>query len=529
MNIQTLRNIAVSVTCEHSVECVLSTIVGGLSNEPNVALARIWLIEDGDLCATCAMAEECADKSRCLHLVASAGGSRDDPAKRWDNVLGRFQRFPIGVRKVGRIAQTGEPELITDTDDVSRWTVDPEWAAAEGIRSFAGQPLTFRGEVLGVLAVFSRAELDSLALTILKSFADHAAAAIANARAFEEVERLHRQLEMENEYLREEVQGGYSVSGMVGHSSAFQKVLQQIELVSQTDSTALILGESGTGKELVARAIHEGSSRAGRPLIRVNCASIPHDLFESEFFGHVKGAFTGALRDRAGRFQLAEGGTIFLDEIGEIPLDLQGKLLRVLQEGQFERVGDDVTKAADVRVIAATNRNLKEEADAKRFRQDLFYRLSVFPIEMPPLRDRLEDVPDLAAHILDDVSRRLGKTDLKLRQADVLHLQNYTWPGNVRELQNVIERAAITAQGDRMVFDLPSGSATTPRAAAPAPSSDSPILRYDELRRLERDNLVKALDLTQWKVAGPGGAAELLGAKPTTLASKIKSMDITRT
>src|SRR6266567_1444219 len=262
-----------------------------------------------------------------------------------------------------------------------------------------------------------------------------------------------KNLEFENEFLQDEFRASFGNS--IGHGPALQKVLAQIATVAPTEANVIILGESGTGKELVARAIHDLSARKGRPLVRVNCASIPKELFESEFFGHVRGAFTGAIKDRVGRFELADDGTLFLDEVGEIPLDLQSKLLRVLQEGQFERVGDERTRTVKVRLIAATNRDLLAEARAGRFRLDLYYRLSVFPIEVPSLRERLEDVGELAEHFIKQASRRLGVPRPRLTKFHVQELQSYDWPGNVRELQNVIERAVILAKGGKLEFDLP--------------------------------------------------------------------------
>ena len=532
MNIEALQNIVVSVTCEHSVDCVLSTIVQGLAEDPNTALARIWLVGPGDICEACAMRDECPDRSQCLHLVASAGYSIETDGPAWGSTEGAYRRFPFGVRKVGKIASSRAPTLLEIQEEDAGWMREPQWAARERLRSFAGQPLIFRGEVLGVLAVFSRARLDDEALTILRAFAEQAAASIANAQAFEEINALREQLELENAYLREEVDHAYDHGDIVGASSALQKVLHQIELVAKTDSSVLLLGESGTGKELIARAIHEGSGRSHRPMIRVNCASIPRELFESEFFGHIKGAFTGAVRDRTGRFALADGGTLFLDEVGEIPLELQSKLLRVLQEGQFERLGDEVTRRVEVRIIAATNRDLKEEVAAKRFRQDLYYRLSVFPVEIPPLRERVEDIPVLASHFLTQVCTRLGITQPVLKQRHVMELQQYDWPGNIRELQNVIERAVITAESRGLRFDLqtressiePHESGETVSHSDEAPD----ILTDEDIRQLERDNIVKVLQRVNWKVGGSGGAAELLGMKSTTLASRIKKMGISR-
>lgn len=524
MKLETLQNIVISVSGEHSVERVLSLLVRGLVQEADAALARIWLIRPGDRCAICPMRPECPDQTRCLHLVASDGESRSSSQARWDGVEGNYQRFPIGIRKVGRIAATGEPLLLNDLATNRDWAFDKEWIHAEGIRGFAGQPLLFRGEVLGVLAVFGRSEMEDHCFAILRTFADQAAAAIANARAFEEIDRLRAKLEQENEYLREEVRGG-DYGDIVGSSSALRRLMEQIELVARTDATVLIQGESGTGKELIARAIHEKSVRAGCPLVRVNCAAVPRELFESEFFGHVRGAFTGAARDRAGRFALADGGTLFLDEVGEIPIELQSKLLRVLQEGQFEPVGDDRTQSADVRVIAATNRSLANDNNATHFRPDLYYRLSVFPIHVPPLRERRDDIPELALHFLESASKRFGLPPATLKQRHVQELQAYDWPGNIRELQNVVERAVITSQGRDLEFELHTAS-NAPAIATPIDTQR--ILTEAEMKAFERDNILRALETTNWKVGGDGGAAKLLGMKPTTLASRMKVMGIAR-
>ena len=288
---------------------------------------------------------------------------------------GDFRRIPLGVRKVGQVGASGEGLLIKDTRKDGTWVARPEWVRRQGINSFAGQPLAFRGEVLGVLGIFSRVALDEESFDWLRTFGNHAAVSITNARAFQEITELRVRLEEERDYLREEVAESKHVGEIIGESPALKAVLQKMSLVAATDSNVLILGESGTGKELVARAIHDQSARRDGPLVRVNCASIPKDLFESEFFGHVRGSFTGAHRDRTGRFELADGGTLLLDEVGEIPMELQGKLLRVPQEGQFERVGDEKTRGVSVRVVAATNRNLEQEVAAGRFRRDLYYRL----------------------------------------------------------------------------------------------------------------------------------------------------------
>jgi transcriptional regulator with GAF, ATPase, and Fis domain len=299
-------------------------------------------------------------------------------------------------------------------------------------------------------------------------------------------------------------------------------LLELVDTVGDTSATVLIRGESGVGKELVARAIHGASRRADGPLVKVNCASIPKELFESEFFGHVRGAFTGAHRERTGRFDLANGGTLFLDEVGEIPLDLQAKLLRVLQESQFERVGDDRTRSVDVRVVAATNRDLEAEAAAGRFRRDLYYRLSVFPIEVLPLRERREDIVPLAEHFLDHHGRELGRSGFRLESDHRRLLEGYDWPGNVRELQHVIERAVILSPTPPLKLDL----ALPVRGHTTAPPTTGKVFTEAQLRDIERENLVQALDRCRWRISGAQGAAELLGVNPSTLRDRMRAFNL---
>ena len=390
---------------------------------------------------------------------------------------------------------------------------------------YTSTPILHRGAIVGAVIVF-------------RDISERLDAEERLCAALDELTTLKRRLELENDYLQEALAEETNYREIVGRSAALREVVRKIELVAPTDAPVLITGESGTGKELIARAIHGASRRGDRPLIRVNCAAVPSDLFESEFFGHVRGAFTGAVADRVGRFELAHQGTLFLDEIGEIPQELQGKLLRVLQEGQFERVGDTRTRTVDVRVVAATNRRLEQEVAAGRFREDLYYRLNVFPIESVPLRERREDVPLLAAHFLAKVGRRHGRPGLTLSRADVERLQGYHWPGNVRELENLIERAVIVSAGPRLVIDLPGGGA---RAAAPPPRPAPPErpevageepspaalpTTEAERRAQERAMIETALAACNGKVFGPGGAAERLGLKPTTLASRIKRLGI---
>jgi PAS domain S-box-containing protein len=341
-------------------------------------------------------------------------------------------------------------------------------------------------------------------------------------------DRLRERLESENEYLQEEVRAAAGSGTILGRSAGVHRVLEQIEMVAPTDATVLILGETGVGKELVARAIHERSLRHGRPLVKINCTAIPRELFESEFFGHIKGAFSGALRDRIGRFQLADGGTLFLDEIGELPLAMQPKLLRVLQDGEFEPVGNDQTRRVDVRIIAATNRDLKSLVHAGRFREDLYYRLSVFPIEVPPLRERKEDIPSLARHFLNAACKRFSRSGLHLTASQIRQLQNYDWPGNVRELQNVIERAVITSRLGSLRLDIPApGSrSSAPGSTRSRSREESEVIPDKEMTRRMRDNMVAALKRSGGRIYGPGGAADLLGIRPSTLSTRIKKLGL---
>ena len=375
---------------------------------------------------------------------------------------------------------------------------------------YTSTPIRDRGRLLGAVIVFRDISQRREAEERLRS-------------ALAEVDTLRERLELENAYLKEEIRFESHHQGIIGRSPAIEATLRQIDLVAGTDATVLVTGESGTGKELIARAIHEASRRRDRPLIRVNCAAVPRELFESEFFGHAKGAFTGALRDRVGRFELADGGTLFLDEVGEIPLDLQGKLLRVLQERSFERVGEERTRAVDIRLVAATNRDLKEEVRRGRFREDLYFRLNVFPIAASPLRERPEDIGLIAQHFLKGAARRLNIPEPRLTEGDARQLARYTWPGNVRELENVIERAAILAVGGRLRFDLPDTEPprrnTMPPAALP---TDRPPTETDRRAR-DRTEIAAALALTGGRVFGPNGAAALLGLRPTTLASRMKA------
>nr|WP_318284548.1 MULTISPECIES: sigma 54-interacting transcriptional regulator [unclassified Methylobacterium] len=401
---------------------------------------------------------------------------------------------------------------VRQVDDEVFWRKDGTCFPVE----YTSTPIREGGELLGAVIVFRD-------VSQRREAEDRLRAALA------EVDSLRERLEQENAYLKEEIRAESHHQGIIGRSPAIEALRHQIDVVAGTDATVLVTGESGTGKELIARAIHEASRRRDRPLIRVNCAAIPRDLFESEFFGHSRGAFTGALRDRVGRFELADGGTLFLDEVGEIPLDLQGKLLRVLQERQFERVGEERTRAVDVRLIAATNRDLKEEVRRGRFREDLYFRLNVFPVTSAPLRERREDIPLIAQHVLRAAARRLNRADLRLTEADARRLSRYDWPGNVRELENVIERAAILAERGRLRFDLPEARGFGPesRVSAPPVETGRPLTE-EERRTRARSEIEAALQMSGGRIFGAGGAAELLGLKPTTLRSRMKVLGVQR-
>ena len=367
----------------------------------------------------------------------------------------------------------------------------------------------------------------------------------AQKAAYEEIAQLKAALERERDYLREEVRDTQvGTSGVVGSSPAFLQMMTSVQAVARTEATVLVLGESGVGKEVVARQVHAMSARSSGPLVKVNCASVPRELFESEFFGHVRGSFTGAHKDRVGRFQLAHGGTLFLDEVGEIPLELQSKLLRALQEREVERVGDTKAERVDVRLVAATNRDLKACVEAGTFRADLYYRLSVFPITIPPLRDRREDIVPLFEKLLAKALQRLGRRFMPLTPDNARALEAYPWPGNVRELENVVERAAILSGDGILRLDVvlpelearealapPSRATIAPQGGATASVMAPPPCGFytaEELRALERDNLLAVLEKAAGKVAGPSGAADLLGVKPSTLAYQLKSFGITR-
>jgi transcriptional regulator with GAF, ATPase, and Fis domain len=500
-----LDRVVLEMTSSLALDDVLRSVTEGLVHDLDVALARVWLVEPGD---------------PLLHLRASSGLSA--------RLDGTYATVAVGARKIGRIAEAGEAICTNDVLNDPR-IPDVEWARANGLVSFAGWPLRFRGELVGVLGTFSRRARTDPELARMALFANQAAVAIQNARLFAAVRALEQRLEAENAYLRREVAGDAGqAADILARCPGLSAVLDEVRKVAPTTATVLLRGETGTGKELLARAVHELGPRRSGPFVRVNCAALSPALFESELFGHEKGAFTGAQQRRPGRFELADGGTLLLDEIGEIPLELQPKLLRVLQERELERVGGATTVRVDVRIVAATNRDLRAEIATGRFREDLFYRLAVFPIDVPPLRDRMQDCSVLVDGFVRALARRLGKPIGGVTEGASARLLRYDWPGNVRELANVLERAAIVARGTRITEDdLPSLVRAGPTMhAAPAPPSRDPT--GDRLEHVERAHILAVLGRTSWTIEGKGGAAAALGLAPSTLRSRMVQLGIAR-
>jgi transcriptional regulator with GAF, ATPase, and Fis domain len=447
-----------------------------------------------------------------------------------------FENFEFVVPGTPCQVAVEERRLVHYPDRIVELFPDERAMREAGAVSYMGIPLLdLDGTVLGHLAVMDRKPMPAPPenVMIFEIFAGRAAAELRRLRAEREkgeAEKRIRSLTDETEYLRAELRELGRAGEIAGRSESLVQVLHDLRQVAPTDTTVLILGETGTGKELFARAIHTESGRRDKPLVKVNCAAIPATLIESEFFGHERGAFTGATGKRDGRFTLADGGTLFLDEVGELPLDLQGKLLRVLQEGEFEPVGSSRTKKVDVRIVAATNRDLARLITEGKFREDLYYRLSVFPIMLPPLRERGDDVVLLAEEFARQFATRMGRRIEPISAALAARLKAYPWPGNVRELQNVVERAVITARDGQLNLDraLPATSlAANESAPGPAARGDE-VLTVDELARLERDNIVRALERSDWQVSGDAGAAKRLGMAPSTLASRMKALGIRR-
>jgi formate hydrogenlyase transcriptional activator len=431
---------------------------------------------------------------------------------------------PVEGSPTGRALTSRQPVFIT-RGDVEQFGSDiAKRIVAEGLQSACCLPLVSHGRPLGTLVVASMREevFPQKDAELLQHVANQIAIAVENALAFGQVVERANKLTEEKLYLQDEIRTQHDFEEIVGDDRALKHVLQQVQTVAPTGSTVLIRGETGTGKELIARAIHNLSLRSERALVKINCAAIPTGLLESELFGHEKGAFTGAIAQRIGRFELANGGTLFLDEVGDIPLELQPKLLRVLQEQEFERIGSTKTLRVDVRIVAATNSNLPRMIAAKQFRSDLFYRLNVFPIVIPPLRERRADIALLVRYFVQKYARRMKKKVDTIPAQAMRALSEYDWPGNVRELENFIERAVILSRGEQL--EIPLTELRQAARPAPAPASDGPAT----LEQAEREHIVRALGETNWVIGGAAGAAARLGMKRTTLQSRMKQLGITR-
>ena len=424
-----------------------------------------------------------------------------------------IETSPLGAAfRKGTVELRGRPELAADCPEACT-----NQAIREGLSSGCFLPLISRGRTLGVMALsrFEPVPFTSDEIDFLTQIARQVAIAVENALAFREIGELKEKLAQEKLYLEDEIRGEMDFEGIVGQSSALRHVLQMVETVAGSDSTVLLLGETGTGKELIARAIHERSRRKDRTFVKLNCAAIPTGLLESELFGHEKGAFTGAISQKIGRLELADRGSLFLDEVGDIPSEIQPKLLRALQEREFERLGSTHTKRVDVRLVAATNRDLARMVEDRQFRNDLYYRLNVFPIRIPPLRDRPEDIPLLVRYFTQKYARRMEKQIESIPAAAINKLMGWHWPGNIRELENFVERAVILTRGTTLQFPLDELKNGVTRAAAPAAAGSS-----------ERERIVRILKESNGQVGGPDGAAARLGLKRTTLISRMKKLGI---
>ncbi|HJQ71759.1 MAG TPA: sigma 54-interacting transcriptional regulator [Blastocatellia bacterium] len=433
----------------------------------------------------------------------------------------------------GHALTTGRTLLVNRIDPEMLPRDMRQHAISDGLRSGLCAPLISHGRMLGTLDVVSLVE-DAFTeedAELLTQIANQFSIAVENALAFREIEALKNKLAEEKLYLEEEIKSAQSFEKIIGQSPALTRILKQVETVAPTGSTVLIQGETGTGKELIARAIHNLSDRRERTMVKLNCSAIPTGLLESELFGHERGAFTGAIAQRAGRFELAHKGTLFLDEVGDIPLELQPKLLRVLQEQEFERLGSTRTIRVDVRLVAATNCDLAQMAAEKKYRSDLYYRLNVFPVHIPPLRERPEDIPLLVRFFAQQFARRMKKRIESIPAEAVHALLNYSWPGNVRELENFIERAVILSKGPELEIPLaeikPSASVPPPQPSA-AQHAPAEHVHSSKLEDAEREHILRILTETNWVVGGPTGAAARLGMKRTTLQSRMRKLNITR-
>jgi formate hydrogenlyase transcriptional activator len=456
---------------------------------------------------------DCATEAMRLHVLESS-----EPVP-----MPSAAPLPVADDPNWWVWQNQQPLIFSDLEEETHWLVLREKVKPYRVRSHCGLPLTTARHRLGVLCFASKqpAAYDAADMDFLQRVANQVAVATENALAFQRIEELKEKLEKEKVYLEEEIRTQHNFEEIVGNSAALRRVLQEVETVAPTDSTVLIRGETGTGKELIARAIHARNARRDRTFVKLNCAAIPTGLLESELFGHEKGSFTGAIAQKVGRFELAHQGTLFLDEVGDIPVELQPKLLRVLQEQEFERLGGTRTIKVNVRLVAATHRDLEQMVAAGQFRSDLYYRLNVFPVLLPSLRERRDDVPHLVRHFIQKFSRRMGRRIETIPAEAMAAMAGYPWPGNIRELENVIERAVILSTGS--VLRLPPGEWTAPAATVEVADA-RPVTLADA----EREHILGALEEVNWVLSGANGAAVRLGMKRSTLQWKMKKLNIAR-
>lgn len=505
-----LEYIALQMTSSLELKEVLKIITEGLVDSLGAAVARLWLFKPGDICSACFRVEDCLNRQSCLHLVASAGI--------YTRINGQYRRVPMNDPVIGLIGCSQKP-METNTLPLNSNRRDQNWIQSSGFKSYAGYPLKFGNETLGVMAMFSQTTFSHEVIQHMIGFSNQAAIALKNASLFKEVTQLKNTLQAENHYLQEEVKSRYHNGKILGKSAPFKQMMQKVEQVAPTDATVLVLGETGTGKELIARAIHNQSPRRKKNLVSINCSALSENLIENELFGHDKGAFTGATTQKIGRFELAHGGTLFLDEIGDLTLRYQVKLLRVLQEKTFERVGGTRSIKVDIRLIAATNHDLKAAVQKGTFREDLFYRLDVFPILCAPLRRRKKDISLLVEYFVEKYSQRHGRDIQQVPEEAMNRLKDYSWPGNIRELENVIERGVILSQGTRLDLD----HFGTERKERQAPSSNATALS-----EVEKTHILQVLKSCNWIIEGNRGAACKLDLKPGTLRSRMKKYNIQR-
>ena len=431
-------------------------------------------------------------------------------------------RFTFVNDAMARLYDFATAEQMIEEGALSRWKdlserdrILADLASYGSIANSEAETITHKGRHIHV--IFSVKRIGEEIIGMVMDISDRKQGEIELQTAYKEIRQLKSQLEAESAYLQEEIKLEHNFENIIGQSEALRYVLNRVEMVAPQDSSVIILGETGTGKELIARAIHQLSSRSGRPLVKVNCAALPDDLIESELFGREKGAYTGAMTTQAGRFEIANKSTIFLDEIGELPLNLQAKLLRVLDSGQFERLGNPRALHTDARIIAATNRDLEEEVRQKRYREDLWYRLKIFPVTVPPLRDRSEDIPQLVEHYVRYFSKKLGRKyeELDISSSSMRTMQSYFWPGNVRELKHLVEAAVITSNGKKLYFDLPT-------------STDTGTSQWKSFEEMEREYFLEVLNEVHWKVSGEDGASAILKMPESTLRSRLKKLGIKR-